>query len=132
MSDHFFEDGLFPGLRRELDSYQELDIRRRITTSGRHQLKSTGHELLRGHIIDIQEVQRLIQLSVLVVADLGWNLFSVKKASRNGVVSIFDKHNPRLVANFTFSLQELENDLYFFSLELSSASNAPEVASTTV
>ena len=50
---------------------------------------------------------------------LGRNLFSVKQASRKGVVSIFDKYNPRLEANnFTLPLQELENDLYFFSLDL--------------
>ena len=66
---------------------------------------------------------------MLVVPGLGCNLFSVKQASRNGVVSIFDKCNPRLGANnFTLPLQELENDLYFFSLDLFSGRNAPEPA----
>ena len=74
-------------------------------------------------------MQRLIQISVLVVPGLGCNLFSVKQASRNGVVSIFDKYNPRLGANnFTLPLQELENDLYFFSLDLVSGRSAPEPA----
>ena len=72
-------------------------------------------------------MQRLIQISVLVV--LGRNLSSVKQASRHGVVSIFDTYNPRLEANnFTLPLQELENDLYFFSLDLVSRSSAPELA----
>ena len=74
-------------------------------------------------------MQRLVQISVLIVPGLGRNLFSVKQASRNGVVSIFDKYNPRLEANnFTLPLQELENDLYFFSLDLVSGSSAPELA----
>ena len=74
-------------------------------------------------------MQRLIQISVLIVPGLGRNLFSVKQASRNGVVSIFDKYNPRLEANnFTLPLQELENDLYFVSLDLVSGSSAPELA----
>ena len=60
---------------------------------------------------------------------LGRNLFSGKQASRNGVVSIFDKYNPRLKANnFTLPLQELENDLYFVSSDLVSGSSTPELA----
>ena len=128
-SGHYFDDALIPGLRYRLDNYQELAIRRYITTAGGHQLEGAGQRLLRGHIIDAQGVQRLIQISVLIVPGLGRNLFSVKQASRKGVVSIFDKYNPRLKANnFTLPLQELENDLYFFSLDLVSGSSAPELA----
>ena len=94
-----------------------------------HQLEAAGQGLLRGHIIDAQGVQRLIQISMLIVPGLGRNLFSVKQASRNGVVSIVDKYNPRLEANnFTLPLQELENDLYFSSLDLVSGSSASELA----
>ena len=129
-SGHYFDDALIPRLRYRLENYQELAIRRYITTTaGGHQLEGAGQGLLRGHIIDAQGVQRLIQISVLIVTGLGRNLFSVKQASRNGVVSIFDKYNPRLEANnFTLPLQELENDLYFFSLDLVSGSSAPELA----
>ena len=114
-SGHYFDDALIPRLRYRLENYQELAIRRYITTAGGHQLEGAGQGLLRGHIIDAKGVQRLIQISVLIVPGLGRNLSSVKQASRNGVVSIFDKYNPRLEANnFTLLLQELENDLYFF------------------
>ena len=114
-SGHYFDDALIPGLRYRLDNYQELAIRRWITTAGGHQLEGAGQGLLRGHIIDARGVQRLIQISALIVPGLGRNLFSVKQASRNGVVSIFDKRNPRLEANnFTLPLQEFENDLYLF------------------
>ena len=119
-SGHYFDDALIPRLRYILDNYQEWAIRRWITTAGEHQLEGVGQGLHRGHIIDAQGMQRLIQISVLIVSGLGWNIFSVKQASRNGIVSIFDKHNPRLEANnFTLPLQELENDLYFFRWTLS-------------
>ena len=129
-SGHYFDDALIPISRYRLENYQELAIRRYITTARGHQLEGAGQRLLRGHIIDAQGVQRLIQMSVLIVPGLGRNLFSVKRASRNGVVSIFDKYSPRLEANnFTLPLlQELENDLYFFSLDLVSRSSAPELA----
>ena len=128
-SGHYFDDALIPRLRYRLENYQELALRRYITTAGGHQLEGAGQGLLRGHIIDAQVVQRLIQISELIVPGLGRNLFSAKQASRNGVVSIFDKYNPRLEANnFTLPLQELENDLYFFSLDLISRSSAPELA----
>ena len=128
-SGHYFDDALIPRLRYRLENYQELAIRRYITTAGGHQLEGTGQGLLRGHIIEAQGVHRLIQISVLIVPGLGGNLFSVKQASRNGVVSIFDKCNPRLEANnFTLPLQELGNDLYFFSLDIVSGSSASELA----
>ena len=128
-SGHYFDDALIPGLRYRLDNFQELAIRRWITAARGHQLEGAGQGLLRGHIIDAQGMQRLIQISVLIVPGLGRNLLSVKQASRNGVVSIFDKYNPRLEAkNFKLPPRELENGLYFFSLDLVSGSSAPELA----
>ena len=59
-SGHYFDDALIPRLRYRLDNYQELSIRRYITTSGGHQLEGAGLGLLRDHIIDAQGVQRLI------------------------------------------------------------------------
>ena len=127
-SGHCFYDALIPGLRYRLDNDQGLAGRRWITTAGGHRLKGAGRGLLRGHIIDVQGVQRLIQISVLIVPGLGRSLFSIKQASRNGVVFMFDKHNPRLeINNFTLALQELENYLYLFSLALVSGSSAPEL-----
>ena len=112
-SGHYFDDSLIPGLKCRLDNYQTLAVWRWITTAGGHQLEGAGQERLRGHILDAQGVQRLIQISVLIVPGFRRNLFSVKQASRNGVVSIFDKPNPRLEAkNLTLPLQELENNLY--------------------
>ena len=77
-SGHYFHDSLIPGLRYRLDNYQELVIRRWITTAGGHQLKEAGQELLRGHSIGAQGLKRLTQLSVLARPDVGPDLFSVK------------------------------------------------------
>ncbi|CAM9879409.1 unnamed protein product, partial [Sphacelaria rigidula] len=74
--------------RHKLYNYQELAISREITSAGGHQLAGVGKGLLRGHIKDDEEVERLVQISCLVVPGLGRNLFSVKQATRNKVVSI--------------------------------------------
>ena len=52
VSGHYFDDALIPRLRYRLENYQELAIRRYITTAGGHQLEGAGQGLLRGHIID--------------------------------------------------------------------------------
>ncbi|CAM9267084.1 unnamed protein product [Sphacelaria rigidula] len=128
-SGHYFDDTLIPGLRYKLHNYQELAIPRTITTAGGHQLAGVGKGLLRGHIQDGEGVKLLVQILCLVVPSVGRNLFSVKQATRNGVVSIFEMNNPRLETNnFTVPLQELESDLYFFSLEPSSGNDASGLA----
>ena len=83
-SGHYFDDAQIPGLRYRLDNYQELAIRRWITTAGGHQLKEAGQGLLRGHSIGTQGLKRLTQLSVLAGPDVGRDLFSVKQ---NGALS---------------------------------------------
>ena len=85
--------------------------------------------VLRGHVINDKGLRRLIQLSCLIVSDLGRNLLSVKQAARNDVVSIFNMTSPRLEThNQTFPLQELGHDLYYFSLDLAGGGNGPELA----
>ena len=70
-----------------------------------------------------------MQFSCLIVPGLGRNLFSVKHAARNGVVSIFDMTNPRRETyNHTFPLQDLGHDLYSFSLDLAGGGNGTELA----
>ena len=64
-SSHSFENYRFTGLSYKLENYQELAVRRWITTAGGHQLKGAGQGLLRGHSIGAQGLKRLTQLSVL-------------------------------------------------------------------
>ena len=79
VSGHYFDDALIPRFRYRLDNYQALAIRRWITTAGGLQLKEAGQGLPRGHFIDVQELKRLTQLSVLAGSDAGWDFFSVSK-----------------------------------------------------
>ena len=78
-SGHSFDNCRFTGLSYKLESYQELAIRRRITTAGGHQLKGAGQGLLRGHSIGTQGLKRLTQLSVLAGPDVGRDLSRLSK-----------------------------------------------------
>ena len=88
-SGHYFDDATIPGFRDRLEEYKVLDVPRKIATDGRGELNGIAQGELRGHVVDDKGVRRLIQLSCLIVPGLGRNLFSVKQAARNGVVSIF-------------------------------------------
>ena len=92
----YFDDTIIPRLRDRLEEYKVLDVPRKISTPGGRGPNGTAQGALRGHVIDGKRGRRLIQLSCLIVPGLGRNLFSVKQAARNGVVSIFDMTNPKL------------------------------------
>ena len=84
--------------------------------------------MLQDHVADEKGVRRSAQISSLIVPGLGRNLFSVKQAARNDVVSVFNMNDPRLeILKHTFPLQELGQDLYYyFSLGLAGGSNGPD------
>lgn len=94
----YFNDALILGLRYNLTNYQVVDPPRKIITAGEHQLNGITQELLQGNVIDGGGAQSLGRLSYLVLPGLGRNIFSVKLAAHNGVVSIFNMDNPRLDA----------------------------------
>ena len=82
--------------------------------------------MLQGHVVDNKGVQRSIQFPCLTVPGLGRNLFSVKQAARNGLVSIFDMTNPKLEThNHTFPPKELGS--YSFSLDVAGGGNGPKL-----
>ena len=92
-------------------------------------LDGIAQGVLRGHVIGDKIVQRVIQLWCLIVPGLRHNLFPVKKATHDGVLSIFDMNNARLEENkLTFPLQAVENDLYSSSLDLTRGGNGSELA----
>ena len=66
-SGHYFDIVIIPGLRDILHNYKASASQQYIATSGGRQLKGAGQGLLRVHIIDAQEVQHLLQVSMLVV-----------------------------------------------------------------
>ena len=133
-SDHYFDDVLIPGLNRRLLDYTCLTTPRKIPTAGGALLDGTGEGILQGVITDNCGNGQLVRIQVLVVPTIERNLFSVKTATRNGIVSIFDRENPRLEAfGVTFPLCGEQDDLYSFVLDLSAeAYSATELASNAV
>ena len=90
--------------------------------------------MFQGVIIDNYGNGDLVRIQILVVPTIGRNLCSVETATRNGIVSIFDRENPRLEAfSVTLPLCGEQDDLYSFVLDLSAdAYGATELAMNAV
>ena len=133
-SDHYFDDFLSSELNRRLLDYTCLTTPRKILTAGGALLDGTGEGILQGVITDNYGNGHLVRIQILVVPTIGRNLFSVKTATRNGIVSIFDRENSRLEAfGITLPLRGEQDELYSFVLDLSAdAFGATELAINAV
>ena len=119
-SDHYFDGFLVPEFNRRLLDYTCLTTPRKILTAGGTLLDGTGEGILQGIITDHYGNGHLVRIHILVVPMIGHNLYWVKTATRNGIVSIFDRENPRLEAfGVTLPLRGEQDDLYSFVLDLS-------------
>ena len=119
-SDDYFDDFLIPELSRRLLDYTGLTTPRKILTAGGALLDGTREEILQGVITDNYGNGHFVRIQILAVPTIRRSLFSVKTATRNGIVSIFDRENPRLEAfGVTLSLRGEQDDLYSFVLDLS-------------
>ena len=77
------------------------------------------HRILWGVITDNYGNGHLVRIQILIVPTIGRNLLSVKTATMNDFVSIFDRENPRLEAfGVTLPLRGEQDDLYSFMLDL--------------
>ena len=85
-----------PLISGQTERVQGLGCATKHAKPGGEGLNGPVKALLRGHVADDEGVRRLFQLPCTIVPGLGGNLFSVKQAARNGVVSIFGMTNPRL------------------------------------
>ena len=133
-SDHYFDDFLIPELNRRLLDYTFLPTPRKILTARGALLDGTGEGILQGVITDNYDNGHIVRTQILVVPTIGRNLFSVKTATRNGIVSIFDRENPRLETfGVTLPLRGEKDNLYSFVLDLSAdAYGATELAMNAV
>ena len=129
-SDHYVDEFLIPELNRRLLDYTCLTTPRRILIAGGALLDGTGEGNLQRVIIENYGNGHFVRIQILVVPTIVHNLFSVKTATRNGIVSIFDRENPRLEAfAITLPLRGEQDDLYSFVLDLSAdAYGATELA----
>ena len=65
-----------------------------------------------------------MRIAILVVPSIGRNLFSVKSATKKGVVSIFDFDNSRLeLSGIIVPLRAEDDDLYSLVFGLSAGSH---------
>ena len=97
-------------------------------------LDGSGEGILQGVITDNYGNDHLVRVPILVVPTIGRNLFSVKTATRNVIVSIFDRENPRLEAfGVNLPLCGEQDNLHLFVLGLSAdAYGATELAMNAV
>ena len=129
-SDHYVDEFLIPELNRRLLDYTCLTTPRRILTAGGALLDGTGEGNLQRVIIENYGNGHFVRIQIFVVPTIVRNLFLVKTATRNGIVSIFDRENPRLEAfAITLPLRGEQDDLYSFVLDLrADAYGATELA----
>ena len=119
-SDHYFDDFLIPGLNRRLLDYTCLTTPRKILAAGGALLGDTGEGILQGIITDNYGNGHLVRIQILVVPTIERNLFSMKTAIRNGIVSLFNRENHRLEAfGVILPLRGEQDDLYYFVLDVS-------------
>ena len=133
-SGHYSDDFLIPELNHRLLGYTCFTTPLKMLTTGGALLDGTGEGILQGVITDNYGSGQLVRIQVLVVPTIGRNLLSAKSATRNGIISIFDRENPRLEAfGVTLPLRGKQDDLYSFVLDLSAdAYGATELAMNVV
>ena len=119
-SSHYFDDMLFPDLKRPLQDYNSFSTLRTILTAGGALLDAAVEGVLQGLIADDYGEQELAQITILIVPGIGSIVFSAKPAARKGIISIFDVDKSRLKAgDITVPLHGENDGLYFFKLGLS-------------
>ena len=120
VSDHYLDDFLISELNcRRLDC-TGLTRPRKIFTAGEALFDGTGEGIPHGAIADNNGNGHLVRIQILGVPTIGRNLFSVKTATRNGIISMFASEYPRLGAfGVTLPLRGEQDDLYSFVLDLS-------------
>ena len=137
-SGHCFDDLIIPSLKHRLLNYVLLTTPRKILTAGGALLDGMAEGLLQGLVTDNHGEQHLariaIRIAILIVPGIGRNLFSVKSATKKGVVSIFDLDNPRLeLSGITVPLRAEDDDLYSLVFDLSADSHGgKELAMTAM
>ena len=112
--------------------YTALERPFKIVTGGNNEVEAVASVTIRGTITDRDEKEHCVALSCFVVPGLGRHLFSVKVATKQGIIAIFDQHLPRLeTTSFVLPLEQSthDQDLYTFRMKLSDyAEQRPGVA----
>ena len=134
LSGHYFNDFIIASLKHRLLNYILLTTPRKILTAGGALLNGTAEGILQGLVADNHGEQHLARIAILVMSGIGCNPFSVKSATKKGLVSMFDFDNPRLeLSDITFPLRSEDDDPYSFVFDLSANSHGgKELAMNTM
>ena len=119
-SGHYFDDLIIPSLKYCLLNYVLLTTPRKIFTAGGALLDGTAEGILQRLVTDNHGEHHLAWITILIVPGIERNIFSVKSATKKGIVSIFDFDNPRMeLSGITITLWAEDDDLYSLVFDLS-------------
>ena len=95
-TNNYLDPALTPGVRAHLCDVEALQIPHTIVAADQHLLKGVTTGTIIGAVTDDNGNDRRVSFRVVLVPDLGTNLFSVTSAIQKGVATLFHPANARL------------------------------------
>ena len=99
-TDNYLDPALTPGVRANMCDVEDLQVPHTIVAAGQHLLKGVTTGTIFGAVTDDngndRRVSFRVSFRVVLVPDLGTNLFSVTAGMHKGEVALFRPTNPRL------------------------------------
>ena len=95
-TNNYLDPALTPDVRAHVCDVEDLQIPHTVVVAGQHLLKSVTTGTIFGAVTDDNGNDRRVSFRVVLVPDLGTDLFSVTAAMQKGVATLFHPVNPRL------------------------------------
>ena len=112
-SGHYFDDAIIRDLKLRLQNYVRLTTLGNILTARGAILDGTVEGILQGLLNDNYGNQIQVRVDIVVVPEIGRDLFSVRTIAKTGIVAMFNYENPRLEGfNVTVPLRSESGNLY--------------------
>ena len=92
----YLDPALTPGVRAHMCDVEDLQVPHTVVAAGQHLLKGEATVTIFGAVMDDNGNVRRVFFRVVLVPDLGTNLFSVTAAMQEEVATLFHPANPRL------------------------------------
>ena len=118
-SGHYFDDKTMRNLKHRLQDWEYLATPLTILPTGGSMLDGAAKGVLQGLVTDDNGSQIRVRIYIMVMPEIGRNLFSVMTAAKKGIVVILDYETPRIKGiDITVPLQGKNDDIYLFVLDL--------------
>ena len=95
-SGHYFDDLIIPSLQHRLLNDVLLTTPRKIIIAEGALMEGTAEGILQGLVTDKHGEQHLTRITIVIVPGTGHDLFSVKMATKKGIISIFRLGQPQV------------------------------------